>query len=46
MLFQNILFKKKNFLRAMAILGYLSQLQKGMGLAFGSDPLLSYYLDN
>ena len=33
--FQNTLFLK-NFLRAMAVLGYLAKLKKGLGVAFGA----------
>ena len=39
-LFDNPLSKylilKKNFLHAMAVLGYLAKLKRGLGLAFGA----------
>ena len=39
--FDNLLLKifyfKKNLLHAMAVLGYLAKLKKGLGLAFGAN---------
>ena len=40
-LFQNILFSK-NILHAMAVLGYLPKLKKGMGLPFGANFLYDF----
>ena len=30
------MYFKKNFLHAMAVLGYLTKLKRGLGLAFGA----------
>ena len=33
---------KNNFLNAMAVLGYLTKLKRGLGLAFGAHFLLDF----
>ena len=39
-----ILYFKKNFLHAMAVLGYLAKLKRGPGLAFGAHFLHDFYI--
>ena len=36
MLFQNILFLRSFLVCALAVLGYLAKLKRGLGLAFGA----------